>query len=358
MLRLAPFEFVKPTSVEETVALLDRHRDKPGAVKLLAGGTDVMPNLKHGLYEPEVVIGLSDVAELRGIRVSEQGDLVLGAMTTLEDVESNELVLARAPGLAQAAHAVAGPTQRTMGTIGGNVCLDTRCVYINQTHFWRKALGYCLKKDGTLCHVVKGGRTCVAAASNDTATMLVALDARLTIGKVGGSRDVAIREFYKGDGIFNLKLAVDELLLKVTVPARVASTISASATGAATSGGAKAAVPAIKHWSGYAKLRPRATIDFPKLSVAVAFTTGADGAMTDATLVVSAIAATPRLISGVAEIARGRRPDDPGAIAAIGERARAVTHPLTNIDGDLEYRRAMVPVFVKRAFAAARAAEA
>jgi 4-hydroxybenzoyl-CoA reductase subunit beta len=175
MLRLQSFDVERPASVDEAVALLDRHGAK---CKLLAGGTDVMPNLKHGLYEPEVVIALSAIGELRGVRIAGSA-LEIGALTTLEELESHPLVLARAPGLAQAARAVAGPTQRTMGTIGGNVCLDTRCVWINQTHFWRKSLGFCLKKDGTVCHVVKGGKTCVAAASNDTATMLVALDAQL-----------------------------------------------------------------------------------------------------------------------------------------------------------------------------------
>jgi 4-hydroxybenzoyl-CoA reductase subunit beta len=337
MLRLQRFDVERPKSVDEAVALLDRHGAK---AKLLAGGTDVMPNLKHGLYEPEVVIALSAIDELRGVRVVD-GALEVGALTTLEEIESHPLVVARAPGLAQAAHAVAGPTQRTMGTLGGNVCLDTRCVWINQTHFWRKSLGFCLKKDGTLCHVIKGGRTCVAAASNDTATMLVALDAKLTIKSVSGARSIAIRDFYKTDGVYNLKLAPNELLTKVTVPA-------------ANLGAGE------KFRSGYAKLRPRATIDFPKLSVAVAFTVGtggvggASGAMVDATVVVSAIAAVPRLIQGVTPLVRGKSPDDVDVLAAVGAFVQKSTHPLTNIDGDTDYRRAMVPVFVKRAFLAAR----
>jgi 4-hydroxybenzoyl-CoA reductase subunit beta len=331
MLRLQSFDVERPKSVDEAVALLDRHGAK---AKLLAGGTDVMPNLKHGLYEPEVVIALSAIDELRGVRVVD-GALEVGALTTLEEIEAHPLVLARAPGLAQAAHAVAGPTQRTMGTLGGNVCLDTRCVWINQTHFWRKSLGFCLKKDGTVCHVVKGGRTCVAAASNDTATMLVALDAKLTIRSAGGARVVAIRDFYKGDGVYNLRLAPNELLTKITVPAaRLAA--------------------GEKFRSGYAKLRPRATIDFPKLSVAAAFTTGRDGTMVDATVVVSAIAAVPRLIQGITPLVRGQRPDDVDVLATVGAFVQKSTHPLTNIDGDTDYRRAMVPVFVKRAFLAAR----
>ena len=335
MLRLQPFDFVQPQSVAETLGLLAKHGR---AAKLIAGGTDAMPNLKHGLYEPEVVIGLSALDELRGVAVEPDGTLAIGAMTTLETIESHPLVVARAPGLAQAAHAVAGPTQRTMGTLGGNVCLDTRCVWINQTHFWRKSLGFCLKKDGTVCHVIEGGKTCVAAASNDTATLLCALGATLVIRSVRGARTVAIRDYYKGDGVFNQRLEPDELLAQVRVPAP------------RRSGGAT--------WSGYAKLRARNSIDFPKLSIAAAFTTDAAGAIDDATLVVSAIAATPRVIGGIAELARGGRHDDLALLARIGERAQKVTVPLTNIDGDTAWRREMVPVFVKRAFLAAKAATA
>ncbi len=347
MLRLEPFAFAKPGSVDETVALLAKHGR---GAKLIAGGTDVMPNLKHGLYEPDVVIGLSDVAELRGVAIESGGEhdgtLVIGAMTTLEEVESHPLVVARAPGLAQAARAVAGPTQRAMGTLGGNVCLDTRCVWINQTHFWRKALGYCLKKDGTVCHVVQGGKSCVAAASNDTATMLCALGATLELKSVRGPRTVPIKEFYKPDGVMNQRLEPDELLTRIRVPAPRLPPASGVGGDSGTT------------WSGYAKLRARNSIDFPKLSIAVAYTTAATGLIDDATIVVSAIAAVPRVIAGVADQARGGRADDPALIARLGEHARKVTVPLTNIDGDTGWRRAMVPVFVKRAFAAARAAQA
>jgi 4-hydroxybenzoyl-CoA reductase subunit beta len=345
MLRLQPFDFVQPQSVAETLGLLAKHGR---AAKLIAGGTDAMPNLKHGLYEPEVVIGLSALDELRGVAVEADGTLALGAMTTLETIESHPLVVARAPGLAQAAHSVAGPTQRTMGTLGGNVCLDTRCVWINQTHFWRKSLGYCLKKDGTVCHVIEGGKTCVAAASNDTATLLCALGATLVIRSIRGARTVAIRDYYKGDGVFNQRLEPDELLAQVRVPApRLAD--GARVAGAPLGGAT---------WSGYAKLRARNSIDFPKLSIAAAFTTDAAGAIDDATLVVSAIAATPRVVAGVAELARGGKHDDLALLARIGERAQKVTIPLTNIDGDTAWRREMVPVFVKRAFLAAKAATA
>jgi len=328
MLRLPAFEFVKPESVDETLELMQRHGAR---CKVVAGGTDLIPNMKHRLFEPKVVIGLSGLEELRGIRLCDDGAVVIGAMTTLEECESSALLLRRAPGLAQAAHSVGGPSQRTMGTIGGNVCLDTRCVWYNQTHFWRKSLGYCLKKDGSVCHVVEGGRSCVAAASNDTGTMLTALNAELLIQSKDQKRTIKVREFYKPDGIYNLRLKPEELLTQVIVPP--------------LPGG---------HHSGYSKLRPRQSIDFPKLSVAACYTLGPAGTMIDAEVVISAIAAVPRIIRGIKELAAGRKPRDAEFLAAAGERARKATHPLTNLDGDADYRREMIPVFVRRAFLAAR----
>jgi len=328
MLRLPAFDVLRPTTVREVVDALARFR---GRARLLAGGTDLVPNLKHRLYEPDVVVALSGVQELRGIREHEDGSLAIGAMTTLEECAASDAVRRRVPGLAQAAAAVAGPTQRSMGTLGGNVCLDTRCVWINQTHFWRKALGFCLKKDGSVCHVVAGGLRCVAAASNDAGTMLVALDATLAIRSAAGERRVRIREFYKPDGKYNLRLEPDELLTDVVVPPQPAG-----------------------RRSGYSKLRPRQSIDFPKLSVAAVFDCDAAGRMTDLVLAISAIAAVPKVLGGMRELVAGRAPDDPALLRAVGERARRSIHPLTNLDGDAEYRRAMVPVHVARAIRAAQ----
>ena len=324
MLRLPKFEFLRPTTVAETVDLLAAHGED---CKVIAGGTDLLPNMKHRLFEPKVVIGLSAVEELKGIARTAEGGLAVGAMATLLECESSALLQSHAPGLAQAARAVAGPSQRAMATLGGNICLDTRCVWYNQTHFWRKSLGYCLKKDGTECHVVAGGTRCVAAASNDTATMLTALEAQLLIRSQAGSRNVPIREFYKPDGMDFLKLEPAELLVQVILPPSSSS----------------------RH-SGYAKLRTRNSIDFPKLSVAASYETDSEGRMTNAELVLSAIAATPRRIRGIGELAAGRSPDDPDFLAEAGELARKRIKPLTNIDGDADYRRDMVPVFVKRAF--------
>lgn len=326
MLRLPAFEYVAPDSVEAVLQLL---ADASRQARVVAGGTDLLPNLKHGIEEAGLVVSLRNVRGLDGIEDRDDGGLVLGAGLTLEQVERDPRVVARYPALASAAGLVAGPHHRRMGTLGGNVCLNTRCVYINQTHFWREALGYCLKKDGTACHVVKGGKRCVAAASNDSAPVLTTLGAELVLAsKARGERRVPVADFYVRDGVHNKVLERDELLLRVELPA-----------------------PAPGLHSAYAKLRPRDSIDFPRLSVAVAFHLD-ERLVRDLRIVVSALAATPTLLRKVDELAEGQAPGEE-LWEALGAAAFKQCHPLTNIDGDPTWRREMVPVFVKRALRAA-----
>ena len=322
MLRLPTFSYQSPASVDEVLSLLSDHR---GRARLLAGGTDLVPNLKHGIETADLVVSLQRVPGLDGVAERADGTLELGAMLSLEHLAADATVRRRFPALAQAAGLVAGPHHRRMGTVGGNVCLNTRCVYINQTHFWREALGYCLKKDGEACHVVKGGKRCVAAASNDTAPVLTTLGARLVIeSRERGRREVDVGDFYVQDGVNNKALEPDELLTAVLVPP-----------------------PAKGLHSAYAKLRPRDSIDFPRLSVAVAFVL-TDGTVRDLAIVVSALASTPVKLRKVGEAAEGRAPDET-LWEELGALAYKQCHPLTSIDGDPAWRREMVPVFVKRA---------
>ncbi|MGQ0552900.1 MAG: FAD binding domain-containing protein [Planctomycetota bacterium] len=353
MLRLPAFAYTAPDSVDGVLAAL---AERPGRARLIAGGTDLLPNLKHGIEEAEVVVSLRGVEALRGIREVHAdlaagrvnapaaapsagkpiaGTLRFGAMTTLEEIARHPLVRSRYSALAQAAGLVAGPHHRRMGTLGGNVCLNTRCVYINQTHFWRSALGYCLKKDGEACHVVKGGKRCVAAASNDTAPPLLAFGARLLIASAArGERELPLAEFFVKDGIHNKVLQPDELLVAVLVPP-----------------------PAPRTRSAYVKLRPRDSIDFPRLGVAVAFTLGGGDGMAaasgeavvhDLRIVVTALAAVPQALRDVGALAEGRAPGEE-LWAELAAAAHKQCHPLTNIDGDAAWRREMVPVFVRRA---------
>src|SRR5438309_11422028 len=171
MMTLPAVDVLRPRTVAEAIAHLAAH---PGA-RVLAGGTDIVPNLKYGMYEARHLVALRGLSrELRYVRADgEDGEIHLGALCTIDELARDATVRARLPALADACAQIAGPQLRRMGTLGGNLCLDTRCVYVNQTYFWRNALGFCLKKDGTLCHVVAGGQRCVAAASHDPAPVLL-----------------------------------------------------------------------------------------------------------------------------------------------------------------------------------------
>src|SRR5687768_10090287 len=234
MLRLHAYSFARPTSLEQAVALCDE-----GSM-YIAGGTDLMPNMKHRLFTPRQLIGLKRLPELHGIVVSD-GELRIGAAETLTAIAHNPLVREYAPALARAAGLVAGPQLRNMGTIGGNICLDTRCTYYNQSHFWRDALGYCLKKDGTVCHVTITGKKCVAAHSADSPPVLMTLEASVDLVSAAGARTIKVKDLFVADGIWNNVRKPEEVLVRVRVP--IVS-------------GRKAA---------FVKLRQRAAIDFPLL---------------------------------------------------------------------------------------------
>jgi len=329
MLRLPKFRVATPTRVDEAVRLLAEAGDK---ALIVAGGTDLVPNLKHELFTPELLVSLARIPELTGVREDAEGWLHLGAMTTLAEVAASAVVRDAAPALAQAASLVAGPQLRTMGTLGGNVLLDTRCQWYNQTYFWRQALGFCLKKDGTQCHVVEGGSKCVAAASNDTAPALMTLGAELVFVGPAGRRVVPIDDFWVADGTYNKKLEPGEILVEVRLPRRA------------------------RQRGAYGKLRERGSIDFPLLGVAVRLGLAADGTIDDADIVLTALQARPVRIKRSAELLRGTAAaaaDREARLVALGEAAYKQVHPLPNIPGDHEWRREMVPVYVRRTVAAA-----
>jgi 4-hydroxybenzoyl-CoA reductase subunit beta len=278
------------------------------------------------------VVSLARIPELAGIRLEPDGTLVLGAMTRLDELARDERVQRQAPALAQAAGLVAGPQLRRMGTLGGNVMLDTRCQWINQSHFWRSALGFCLKKDGSVCHVVAGGKNCVAAASNDTAPALLTLEAELVFLGPAGRRTLALDALYDSDGIYN-KTVKGELLLEVRVPR-----------------------PGPHHRGAYGKLRERGSIDFPLFGVAARLDLGPDGAVARAELAAVALQGRPLRLRKATPPLVGQRPGTPAFVAAVdaaAELARKQCHPLANIPGDPEYRREMVPVYVRRTLLAA-----
>ncbi len=314
MLPLPIFRHHRPATLAEAVALLGELGER---ARLVAGGTDILPNMKHGLVEPEHLVSLGAVRELEGVRVTADA-VEIGAMTKLADAAAHPAVRQHAPALAEALGAVAGPHHRRMGTVGGNVCLDTRCVYYNQTYFWREALGFCLKKDGTACHVVTSGKNCVAAASNDSGPALMALDGAIDLVGPGGARTVLANDFYTPDGIANTVKLPAEIVTRVRVPIR----------------------PGRR--SAFEKLRRRAAIDYPLLNCAARIDPGGE-----IDVVVSALAARPKRV----------KPKRPGAsFAEIADAAFKQCKPLSNIDNDAEWRREMVRVLVKKALERAASA--
>jgi len=330
MLRCPKFELATPTSVSEAIALLAE--GGPSAV-ILAGGTDLVPNLKHELYTPDLVVSLAKIPELFGIRRGEDGSLTIGAMTSIADLAADPLVRAQAPVLAQAASLIAGPQLRTMGTLGGNVMLETRCLWYNQSYFWRQALGFCIKKDGTKCHVVEGGAKCIAAASNDTAPALMTLDAELHFEGLDGQRAVRIEQFWLGDGVQNKRIGRGEILVEVSLPPTPSG-----------------------HRGAYGKLRERGSIDFPLLGVAARLDVDAGERVTRADLVVTALAARPHRVQRAGEMLLGAQLATPDFEARVGELARLAhkqCHPVENIPGDAGWRQAMVAVYARRTLMAA-----
>jgi 4-hydroxybenzoyl-CoA reductase subunit beta len=321
VLRLHPYEYHRPATVEEAIALLAEHA---GDVMPIAGGTDLVPNMKHKLFTPGHLVSVRGIQEMRGISEDARG-FTIGAATTLDAMARDTVVRQSLPSLARACALVSGPQLRRMGTIGGNVCLDTRCTYYNQTLFWRKALGYCLKKDGDACHVVKGGTRCVAAHSADAATALLPLEAELRITGPEGERTTPISSFFTSDGMWNRRMQPAELLVSVRVPRPDART---------------------RH--SFQKLRARDSIDFPMLNLAVRVDFAEDEAVTGLQMAASGMGSYPRKIGKLEAIAEGS-PLTGAVVEEIAQQAFRQCHPLENLPVDAEWRRAMVPVLVRRA---------
>jgi 4-hydroxybenzoyl-CoA reductase subunit beta len=320
MLRLPPFEYLAARTIEEAVKYAaDRG---PGAM-LVAGGTDLYPNMKRRQFEPTALIGLRGIRALRGVRGDARGGVTIGATTPLSDLADQPMLLEHYAGLATAAGLVSSPQLRRMGTIGGNVCVDTRCNYYNQTYQWRKAAGFCMKKDGDICLVAPGSPRCWAVSSSDTAPVLWALGARVRLVGPAGERMLPIPALYRDDGIAYLSKRQDEVLAEVVLP------------------------PADGWRSAYLKLRRRGSFDFPVLGVAAAARLDGD-IVRDARIVLGAVASTPREAEGAAAALVGERLT-PEVVARVADLAAGPSKPLDNTDFTHPYRKKVTRVFVARA---------
>ncbi len=313
MLRIPALQVLSPTGWDEAAQLLTGHPE----ARILAGGTDILPALKTGQVKTPILVSLSRLPGYSGIELT-TGGLRLGAGTPLAELARSPLVPS---ALSVAASLVAGPQIRRTATLGGNLCLDTRCRYVNQSQLYRQALGGCLKSQGTTCHVVAGGTSCVAALSADTVPVLVALEAELDLVGPTGARDLALSELYNSDGCRHLNLRSGELLRSVRLPRLEVSTRVV-----------------------YRKWRPRHSLDFPLVSLALRLDLDPPR-VRDGRLVVGVLGPRPRVLS-LARLA-GRALDRELA-DEIG-RVAGACRPLPNVPYDEAYRRQRLEVEARRA---------
>jgi 4-hydroxybenzoyl-CoA reductase subunit beta len=323
MLRLPEFNYHQPRTLKQaTRALADLGAD----AMLVAGGTDVYPKMKRGQFTPRSLISLRGLRELKGIRDSKEG-LWIGAGESLTAVSNHRLIAKHFPALAHASESVSTPQLRNMGTIGGNVLVDTRCNYYDQTLFWRQAVGFCMKKDGDICLVAPGSSKCLAIASSDTAPVLVSLGAQVILVNKQGERRVKLEDLYRDDGIDYSAKAKDEVLKGLLIPKE-----------------------ALGRRNVYLKLRRRGSFDFPILGVAATMDIDEQDECRLASVVLTAVASAPKVVPEASTLLQGKKVTKE-LIDAVADAAARISHPLDNADLDYWYRKRMAKVYTRRALA-------
>jgi 4-hydroxybenzoyl-CoA reductase subunit beta len=317
MMRLPLFAFRAPTTLEEAARIL--HGEGQSAMPL-AGGTDLLPNMKRRQQVPRTLLSLRNIDSLHAIHFGDSGTR-LGACLTLSEIASDPRLRNGATALAQAAASVATPHIRNMGTLGGNLCLDTRCNYYDQNYEWRKAINFCMKKDGVTCWVAPSSPKCMAVSSTDTAPALIALRARVRLVSQSGERDLLLADLYNNDGINYLHRKPDEILAKILLDA-------------------------LHGWrSTYWKLRRRGSFDFPVLSVAAAARIRQDGVSEEARIVIGSAASRPLVAVEAATFLVGRSLTSE-TIAQAAALAARIAKPLDNTDFDMSWRKKVTAEFV------------
>lgn len=317
MMRLPLFEFRAPRTLDEAARIVDG--EGPTAMAL-AGGTDLLPNMKRRQQVPKTVMSLRQIEELKRVKL-DGGGARLGACVTLAEIGADSRLRNGMTALAQAASFVATPQIRNMATLGGNLCLDTRCNYYDQNYEWRKAIDFCLKKDGDTCWVAPGSPKCMAVSSTDTAPALMALGGRVRLVSREGEREVAVAELYNNDGLDYLRRKANEILGEVLLDS-------------------------LHGWkSTYWKLRRRGSFDFPVLSVAAAARVSASGVVEEARIAIGAAASRPLMAAEAGGFLAGRALNA-DSIAEAARLAAGIAKPLDNTDFDMSWRKKVTAEFV------------
>jgi len=318
------FRLAYPRDVGEAIAARREHASS----RYLAGGTDLLVNARHGISRPDLLIDLSGIEELAEIKIGDSG-VRIGAGVTIAALARNTAIATRYRAVTQAAEMIAGPGHRVMGTVGGNLCLDTRCIFYDQSEWWRRANGYCLKHRGDVCHVAPQGQRCHAAFTGDLAPALLALGAEVEIAATQGRRRMPLSDLYVEDGLKHLTLSDDELIVAVHLPPDP---------------------PA----SAYSKVRVRGAIDYPLAGVAVALGID-DGIVKSLRIGLTGTNSWPFVLSGTDALLG--RPIDEKALQAIERLVQKQVQPMRTTNASAHYRRLAAAALARRLTAALSAAE-
>jgi 4-hydroxybenzoyl-CoA reductase subunit beta len=320
VLRLPRLRYLRPRSVDEASEIAAAN---PGSM-FIAGGTDLVPNLKRRQFEVSTLISLNALPAGAAVDGEAKRGLDIRAGATLDELAAHPALDGPYRALAQACALVSTPQVRVMGTLGGNLLVDPRCNYYNQTYSWRKAVGFCMKKDGEICLVARSSPRCWAVSSSDSAPVALALNAQVTLHGAEGTRRIPAARLYQDDGIDYTSKRRDEVITTIHLPAVEGRVTSA-----------------------YWKLRRRPSFDFPILGVAVAITWD-DGMVRQARGALGAVGSQPVDITTLLQALKGTRPDGE-AIADVAEAADKPSRPLDNTDLSHYWRKRMTKVYIERA---------
>jgi 4-hydroxybenzoyl-CoA reductase subunit beta len=321
MMRLPRFDYRVPKKLKDAIKMM---ADAGPEGMFVAGGTDLYPNMKRRQQTPKTVISVTRLKELHEIRGDVNSGMVIGASVSLTEICEHPVIRRDYPVVAEAARLISTPIQRNMGTIGGNLLLDTRCNYYDQNYEWRRGINFCMKKDGEICWVAPGSSVCWAVQSSDLAPVMVALGAKLRLASTVSDRLIEAGGIYNNDGINYLHKMPGELLTEIHLP------------------------PVNGVRAVYKKLRRRGTFDFPVLGVAAALDISEDGTVRKAKLVLGGIAPAPIEVKD-AEAALVGQPLDRERIERAAEAAYLKARPLDNTDFLMNWRKQMARPFVLRA---------
>ena len=323
MLRLPKFKHLKPASLSETLDILAKNCHE---AQVLAGGTDLLVNMKNGLYKPKIIVSLNAFSELSYITKATDGSIRIGAGTKIVDLLENPLIIKNVPALKEAASAVASWHIRNMATLGGNLCLDNRCWYFNQSTAWRKTRETCHKLGGDICHALPGSKRCYAINSSDTAPILMALDASLVLKKKGHERLLPIRQFYHENGASPTMLEPGEILTEIQLPKTVSSCKTA-----------------------FIKMSKRKGIDFAAGNIAACLRKNNNGEVS-LQIVLGAMHSAPLFLEKTGQLINESGLSEK-SIEAAAMTARSELGTLTNLFNSAGYKRDLAQALVKRALA-------